>query len=415
MTKKSHQVKRVALAYSGGLDTSIIIPWLKENYGCEVVAVAVDVGQREETEGLAEKARRTGACDFHLIDARAEFARDYLFPVLKAGAVYEHEYLLGTAAARPLIARKQVEVALATGCDGLAHGCTGKGNDQVRFELTYQALAPELAVIAPWREWEIRSREDAIDYAAARGIPVAATKKEPYSRDRNLWHLSHEGGPLEEPGFEPEAGMFKLTTDPEKAPDRPERVTVGFEQGFPVSVNGRPLPPVPLIEALNDAAGRNGVGRVDLVENRLIGIKSRGVYETPGGTILVSALRALESLTLDRDSAHEKARLGSRYAELVYFGQWFSPLRQALDAFMTALMKTVTGSVTLKLYKGSCIVVGRTSPYALYSTSLASFDMTGFTPKDSEGFIRLFGLPTKGRERLSVDGKLYQAVVGGEG
>ncbi len=415
MNRKSSRVKKVALAYSGGLDTSIIIPWLKENYGCEVVAVAVDVGQKEETEGLAEKARRTGACDFHLIDARAEFARDYLLPVLKAGAVYEHEYLLGTAAARPLIARKQVEGALATGCDGLAHGCTGKGNDQVRFELTYQALAPELAVIAPWREWEIRSREDAIDYAAERGIPVAATRKEPSSRDRNLWHLSHEGGPLEEPGFEPEAGMFKLTTDPEKAPDRPERVTVGFEQGFPVSVDGRPLSPVPLIEALNEAAGRNGVGRVDLVENRLIGIKSRGVYETPGGTILVSALRALESLTLDRDSAHEKARLGSRYAELVYFGQWFSPLRQALDAFMTALMKTVTGSVTLKLYKGSCIVVGRTSPYALYSTSLASFDMTGFTPKDSEGFIRLFGLPTKGRERLSVDGKLYQAVVGGEG
>jgi len=412
---KKKAVKKVALAYSGGLDTSIIIPWLKENYGCKVVAVAVDVGQKEETDGLAEKAKRTGASEFHLIDARAEFARDYLFPVLKAGAVYEHEYLLGTATARPLIARKQVEVALATGCDGLSHGCTGKGNDQVRFELTYQALAPELTIIAPWREWEIRSREDAIDYAAARGIPVAATKKEPYSRDRNLWHLSHEGGPLEEPGFEPEATMFKLTVDPEKAPDQPERVTVGFEQGFPVSVNGRTLPPVTLIEALNEIGGRNGVGRVDLVENRLIGIKSRGVYETPGGTILVAALRALESLTLDRDSAHEKARLGSRYAELVYFGQWFSPLREALDAFMTELMKTVTGSVTLKLFKGSCIVVGRSSPYALYSTSLASFDMTGFTPKDSEGFIRLFGLPTKGRGRLTTNGKPYQAVVGGEG
>jgi len=408
-------VKKVALAYSGGLDTSIIIPWLKENYGCDVVAVAVDVGQKEETDGLAEKARKTGACDFHLIDARAEFAKDYLFPVLKAGAVYEHEYLLGTATARPLIARKQVEVALATGCDGLSHGCTGKGNDQVRFELTYQALAPELAIIAPWREWEIRSREDAIDYAASRGIPVTATKKEPYSRDRNLWHLSHEGGPLEEPGFEPEASMFKLTVDPERAPDAPERVTVGFEKGFPVSVNGERLSPVSLIETLNEIGGRNGVGRIDLVENRLIGIKSRGVYETPGGTILVAALRALESLTLDRDSSHEKARLGSRYAELVYFGQWFSPLREALDAFMTALMPTVTGSVTLKLYKGSCLVVGRTSPYALYSTSLASFDMTGFTPKDSEGFIRLFGLPTKGRERLSKKGKPYQAVVGGEG
>jgi argininosuccinate synthase len=409
------KVRKVALAYSGGLDTSIIIPWLKENYGCDVVAVAVDVGQKEETEGLAEKAKKTGACDFHLIDARAEFAKDYLFPVLKAGAVYEHEYLLGTSTARPLIARKQVEVALATGCDGLSHGCTGKGNDQVRFELTYQALAPELAIIAPWREWEIRSREDAIDYAAARGIPVTATKKEPYSRDRNLWHMSHEGGPLEEPGFEPEASMFKLTVNPEQAPDRPERVTIGFDQGFPVSIGGEKMSPVALIEALNGIGGRNGVGRVDLVENRLIGIKSRGVYETPGGTILVAALRALESLTLDRDSAHEKARLGSRYAELVYFGQWFSPLREALDAFMTALMKTVTGSVTVKLYKGSCIVVGRTSPYALYSTSLASFDMTGFTPKDSEGFIRLFGLPTKGRERLSKGGTPYPVLVGGEG
>ena len=409
------KVKKVALAYSGGLDTSIIIPWLKENYGCEVVAVAVDVGQKEETVGLAEKARKTGACDFHLIDARAEFATDYLFPVLKAGAVYEHDYLLGTATARPLIARKQVEIALETGCDGLSHGCTGKGNDQVRFELTYQALAPELAIIAPWREWEIRSREDAIDYAAARGIPVTATKKEPYSRDRNLWHLSHEGGPLEEPGFEPEASMFKLTVDPEKAPAAAERVTVGFVEGIPVSINGEPYRAVELIEKLNEIGGRNGVGRVDLVENRLIGIKSRGVYETPGGTILVAALRALESLTLDRDSSHEKARLGSRYAELVYFGQWFSPLREALDAFMGQLMRTVTGSVTLKLYKGSCLVVGRTSPYALYSASLASFDMRGFTPKDSEGFIRLFGLPTKGRERLTKGGKPYPAVVGGEG
>jgi argininosuccinate synthase len=407
------KVRKAALAYSGGLDTSIIIPWLKETYGCEVVAVVVDVGQKEETSGLAEKAKKTGASEFFLIDAREEFARDYLFPVLKAGAVYEHEYLLGTATARPLIARKQVEVALATGCDALSHGCTGKGNDQVRFELAYQALAPELSVIAPWREWTIRSREDAIDYAAARGIPVPATKKDPYSRDRNLWHLSHEGGPLEEPGFEPEPSMFKLTVDPEKAPDVPERVSISFEAGLPVAVNGAPLAPVPLIETLNEFAGRHGVGRVDLVENRLIGIKSRGVYETPGGTLLEMGLKAVESLTLDRDSAHEKEKLALRYAELVYYGQWFSPLREALDAFMNALMPTVTGTVTIKLFKGSATVVGRTSPYALYSTQLASFDMTGFTPKDSEGFIRLFGLPTKGRKRLM--NVPYQAVVAGEG
>ncbi|HVO50365.1 MAG TPA: argininosuccinate synthase, partial [Thermoanaerobaculia bacterium] len=300
------KIKKACLAYSGGLDTSVIIPWLKENYGCEVVAVAVDVGQAEETSGLAEKAKKTGASEFHLIDARDEFAKDYIFPVLKAGAVYEHDYLLGTATARPLIAKKQVEIALKTGCDAFSHGCTGKGNDQVRFELAYMALAPELAIVAPWREWDIRSREDAIDYAAARGIPVPVTKKDPYSRDRNLWHISHEGGPLEEPGFEPEESMFKLTTDPRKAPDEPERIVISFEAGLPVAVNGKRLGPVALIETLNTLGGRHGVGRVDIVENRLIGIKSRGVYETPGGTLLVQALRALETLTLDRDSVHEK-------------------------------------------------------------------------------------------------------------
>ena len=408
------KIRKVALAYSGGLDTSIIIPWLKENYACEVVAVAVDVGQAEETSGLEEKAKKTGASEFFLIDAKDEFAKDYLFPVLKAGAAYEHDYLLGTATARPLIAKKQVEVALATGCDALSHGCTGKGNDQVRFELAYMALAPELAIIAPWREWDIVSREDAIDYAAARGIPVFATKKDPYSRDRNLWHISHEGGPLEEPGFEPEPSMFKLTVDPEKAPDTPERVTISFAAGLPLAVNGQKLAPVTLIQKLNEIAGRHGVGRVDLVENRLIGIKSRGVYETPGGTLLVQALRALETLTLDRDSVHEKEKLGARYAELVYFGQWFSPLREALDAFMNALMPTVTGDVTLKLFKGASSVVGRTSPHALYSTRLASFDMRGYTPADAAGFIRLFGLPTKGRLRLKA-GTTYQAVVSGEG
>jgi argininosuccinate synthase len=394
-------VKKIALAYSGGLDTSIIISWLKENYGCDVVAVAVDVGQAEETAGLAQKAYSTGACDFHLIDAKEEFAADYLFPVLKAGAIYERDYLLGTSTARPLIARKQVEVALATGCDALAHGCTGKGNDQVRFELAYQALAPELKIVAPWRQWDIVSREDAIDYASARGIPVPVTKKDPYSRDRNLWHLSHEGGPLEDPAFEPEASMFKLTVDPMDAPDTPEKVTIGFEEGVPVSVNGVKLSPAKLVQTLNEIGGKHGVGRCDLVENRLIGIKSRGVYETPGGTLLVTALKALESITLDRDSAHEKERIATRYAELVYNGQWFAPLREAYDAFVNVLAENVTGTVTLKLYKGNASVIGRKSPYSLYSQNLASFDMTGYDVTDSAGFIKLFGLQLRGRKRIT--------------
>jgi len=395
------KIHKVALAYSGGLDTSVIIPWLKETYGCEVLAVAVDVGQQEETSGLEAKAYATGACDFYLIDAREEFAREYLFPVLKAGAIYERDYLLGTSTARPLIARKQVEIALTTGCDAVAHGCTGKGNDQVRFELAYQALAPELTVIAPWREWTIVSREDAIDFAAARGIPVPVTKKDPYSRDRNLWHLSHEGGPLEDPAFEPDASMFKLTVDPTLAPETPERVTIAFEAGEPVAVNGTRLSPAKLIETLNAIGGRHGVGRADIVENRLIGIKSRGVYETPGGTLLVAALKALESITLDRDSAHEKERIATRYAELVYFGQWFSPLKEAFDAFVNALTATVTGEATLKLYKGNATVIGRTSPESLYSEDLASFNMSGYDAKDSAGFIRLFGLPLRGRKRIA--------------
>ncbi|HEX6088038.1 MAG TPA: argininosuccinate synthase [Thermoanaerobaculia bacterium] len=394
-------MKKVALAYSGGLDTSIIISWLKENYGCEVVAVAVDVGQAEETTGLAQKAYSTGAIDFHLVDAKEEFAADYLFPVLKAGAIYERDYLLGTSTARPLIARKQVEIALATGCDALAHGCTGKGNDQVRFELAYQSLAPELKVVAPWREWDIVSREDAIDYASARGIPVPVTKKDPYSRDRNLWHLSHEGGPLEDPSFEPEASMFKLSVDPMDAPDEPEKVTIEFEAGVPVSVNGVKLSPAKLVQTLNEIGGRHGVGRADIVENRLIGIKSRGVYETPGGTLLVTALKALESIVLDRDSAHEKERIATRYAELVYNGQWFAPLREAFDAFVNVLSENTTGSVTLKLFKGNAVVVGRKSPYSLYQQNLASFDMTGYDVTDSAGFIKLFGLQLRGRNRLS--------------
>jgi argininosuccinate synthase len=394
-------IKKVALAYSGGLDTSIIITWLKENYGCDVVAVAVDVGQAEETAGLAQKAYSTGACDFHLVDAKEEFAADYLFPVLRAGAVYEHDYLLGTSTARPLIARKQVEIALATGCDALAHGCTGKGNDQVRFELAYQALAPELQVIAPWREWSIVSREDAIDYASERGIPVPVTKKDPYSRDRNLWHLSHEGGPLEDPMFEPEASMFKLTVDPQDAPDTPEKVTITFEEGIPVAVNGVNLSPAKLVQTLNAIGGKHGVGRADIVENRLIGIKSRGVYETPGGTLLVTALKALESIVLDRDSAHEKERIATRYAELVYNGLWFAPLREAFDAFAVSITERVTGTITLKLYKGNATVIGRQSPHSLYQQNLASFDMTGYDVTDSAGFIKLFGLQLRGRKRLS--------------
>jgi argininosuccinate synthase len=407
-------VKKVALAYSGGLDTSIIISWLKENYGCDVVAVAVDVGQAEETAGLAQKAYSTGACDFHLIDAKEEFAAEYLFPVLKAGAIYERDYLLGTSTARPLIARKQVEVALATGCDALAHGCTGKGNDQVRFELAYSALAPELKIVAPWREWNIVSREDAIDYASERGISVPVTKKDPYSRDRNLWHLSHEGGPLEDPSFEPEPSMFKLTVDPMDAPETPEKVTIAFEGGVPVKVNGVSLSPATLVQTLNAIGGKHGIGRVDLVENRLIGIKSRGVYETPGGTLLVTALKALESITLDRDSAHEKERIATRYAELVYNGQWFSPLREAYDAFVNVLAENVTGTVTLKLYKGNATVVARQSPFSLYQQNLASFDMTGYDVTDSAGFIKLFGLQLRGSRRLApMDVETVQSANGG--
>jgi argininosuccinate synthase len=409
-----NNIKKVALAYSGGLDTSIIISWLKENYGCDVVAVAVDVGQAEETAGLAQKAYATGACDFHLVDAKEEFAADYLFPVLRAGAIYEHDYLLGTSTARPLIARKQVEIALATGCDALAHGCTGKGNDQVRFELAYQALAPELKVIAPWREWTIVSREDAIDYASERGIPVPVTKKDPYSRDRNLWHLSHEGGPLEDPTFEPEPSMFKLTTDPLDAPDTPEKVSITFEQGIPVAVNGTQLSPGMLVQMLNVIGGKHGIGRADIVENRLIGIKSRGVYETPGGTLLVTALKALESITLDRDSAHEKERIATRYAELVYNGMWFAPLREAFDAFAASIAENVTGTITLKLYKGNATVVSRQSPRSLYQQNLASFDMTGYDVTDSAGFIRLFGLQLRGSKRLApMDLEAVQSGTGG--
>ena len=389
-------VKRVALAYSGGLDTSIIIPWLKENYNCEVVAIAADLGQGEELAGLEEKAIATGASEIYIEDLRHEFVSEYIWPTLRAGAVYEHKYLLGTSFARPVIAKRQVEIAKRTGCDALAHGCTGKGNDQVRFELTFKALAPELAVIAPWREWDVVSREDAIDYANERRIPITASREKIYSHDRNIWHLSHEGGPLEDPANEPEESMFELTVSPEKAPDEPEYVEISFEKGAPVKVNGESLDPVPLIETLNEIGGRNGCGRVDLVENRLVGMKSRGVYETPGGTLLLAALRELESLCLDRESAHYKEVVAHKYAEMVYFGQWFTPLREALDAFAGSLTAPVSGDVRLKLYKGNVIVVGRTSPNTLYRPDLASFTMgASYDQKDAAGFINIFGLPLK--------------------
>ncbi len=394
----TNTVKRVALAYSGGLDTSIIIPWLKETYHCEVVAIAADVGQAEELAGLREKAIATGAAEIYIEDLRHEFITEYIFPTLRAGAVYEHKYLLGTSFARPVIAKKQVEIAKRSGCDALAHGCTGKGNDQVRFELTFKALAPEMQVIAPWREWDIVSREDAIDYANERRIPITASREKIYSHDRNIWHLSHEGGILEDPANEPEEAMFELTVSPEDAPDTTEYVEIAFEQATPVAVNGEHLDPVPLIELLNEIGGRHGVGRVDLVENRLVGMKSRGVYETPGGTLLLAALRELESLCLDRESAHYKEVVAHKYAEMVYFGQWFTPLRESLDAFVNSLTAPVSGNVRLKLYKGNVIVAGRTSPNTLYRPDLASFTMgASYDQRDAEGFINIFGLPLKVR------------------
>ncbi|MGI9103402.1 MAG: argininosuccinate synthase [Terriglobales bacterium] len=386
---------KVVLAYSGGLDTSIIIPWLKETYGCEVIAMIADVGQGDDTEAVTRKAKKTGARKVYVEDLRKEFLTGYVFPTLRAGAVYEHTYLLGTSMARPVIAKRQVEVALAEGANAVAHGCTGKGNDQVRFEHAYQALAPSLKVIAPWREWKLNSREDCLDYAEARGIAVEASRTKIYSRDRNLWHLSHEGGELEDPNNAPKDDMWQLTLSPQKAPDKPEEVTIAFEQGTPVAVNGRTLDPVTLVEQLNAIGGRNAIGRVDLVENRFVGIKSRGCYETPGGTLLLTAHRELESLCLDREVMHYKQQIGLKYAEMVYFGLWFTPLREALDAFISSTQQSVTGSVTLKLYKGNISVAGRESEFSLYQTGLAAFTMDGYNPKDAEGFIRILGLPAR--------------------
>lgn len=386
--------KKVVLAYSGGLDTSIIIPWLKETYGgCEVIAMIADVGQKEDLEGARKKALATGAASASIEDLREEFITKYIWPTLRAGAVYEHKYLLGTSFARPVIAKRQVEIALQHGADAVAHGCTGKGNDQVRFELTYKALGPKLQIIAPWREWKIFSREDAIAYARAHKIPIEQTTANIYSRDRNIWHLSHEGGRLEDPSNAPDEAMWQWIVSPEKAPNTPAEVEIGFEAGIPVAVNGKKLPPVALLEALNDIAAANGVGRIDLVENRLVGIKSRGAYETPGGTLLTLAHRELETLCVDRETVHFQQQMALRYADLVYYGLWFTPLREALDAFFASTQQRVSGFVGLQLYKGNVNFTHRESPHSLYRTDLASFAMTRYNPKDAEGFINLFALP----------------------
>jgi len=393
--------KNVVLAYSGGLDTSIIIPWLKENYDYDVIAMVGDVGQGDDIEAVVKKAYATGASNVIVEDLREEFLSDYVFPCLKAGAVYEHKYLLGTSMARPVIAKHQVEVALREGATAVAHGCTGKGNDQVRFELTYQALAPDLKVIAPWREWDLKSREDCLDYAEAHGIPVAQSREKIHSRDRNLWHISHEGGELEDASNAPFASTWQLTQSPQDAPDREERVEIGFDQGVPVSINGLNMDPVSLVELLNEIGGRNAIGRIDLVENRFVGIKSRGCYETPGGTLLLTAHRELEALCLDRDLMHYKQHVGLKYAELVYFGLWFTPLREALDAFVQSTQKNVTGTVALVLYKGNVSVASRKSEYSLYRTDLSSFTMgDSYDQKDAEGFIRILGLPSRSRAQL---------------
>ena len=397
--------KKVVLAYSGGLDTSIIIPWLKETYSCEVIAMIGDLGQREDLDAARKKALATGASAAFVEDLREEFITGYIWPTLRAGAVYEHKYLLGTSFARPLLAQRQVQLAKKLGADAVAHGCTGKGNDQVRFELAAKALAPELKIIAPWREWNINSREDAIAYARAHNVPIEQTAKNIYSRDRNIWHLSHEGGVLEDPANAPEEAMWQWVVSPAKAPDHPSSVEIGFEAGVPVSLNGKALGAVALIEQLNEIAAANGVGRMDMVENRLVGIKSRGAYETPGGTLLTAAHRELESLCLDRETAHYQQMLSLRYAEMVYYGMWFTPLRESLDAFFAKSQQRVTGSVGLSLFKGNLNVASRRSPYSLYRTNLASFTMTGYNPKDAEGFINLFALPITVPEETEMSRK----------
>lgn len=392
-------VKKVVLAYSGGLDTSIIIPWLKENYpGCEVIAVAADVGQGKELSGLEEKAIKTGASKLYIEDLRKEFVENFIFPTLKAQAVYENQYLLGTSFARPIIAKRIVEIAIAEGADAIAHGCTGKGNDQVRFELAIKAFAPRMRIIAPWRIWDIKSRDDEIDYAEARNIPLNISRETNYSKDKNLWHLSHEGLDLEDPANQPDYdAILELGVSPERAPDKPSYVTISFEKGIPVALDGVRMDGVSLIEKLNKLGGENGIGIVDMVENRLVGMKSRGVYETPGGTILYKAHQALETLTLDRDTLHYKQQMVSgRFSELVYYGQWFTPLREALSAFVDTTQENVTGDVKLKLYKGNIILASVTSPNSLYDEEIATFNEDEvYDQTDSQGFINLFGLPIK--------------------
>ena len=403
MAKK--EIKKVVLAYSGGLDTSIIIPWLKENYNnCEVIAVSGDVGQGTELEGLEEKALATGASKLYIEHLTKEFIEDYVYPTLKAGAVYEGDYLLGTSFARPIIAKRIVEIALEEGADAICHGCTGKGNDQVRFELAIKAFAPDMEIIAPWRTWEFKSRDDEIEYAEKHNIPLKINRETNYSKDKNLWHLSHEGLDLEDPANEPmynKPGFLEMGVSPEMAPDKPTYVTISFEKGVPVAVDGKKMDGVEMVTTLNKLGGENGIGLADLVENRLVGMKSRGVYETPGGTILYRAHQVLETLCLDRETQHYKELISKKYADLVYFGQWFTPLREALDAFVDKTQETVTGDVKLKLYKGNIINAGTTSPYSLYDPEVATFDEDEvYDQNDSAGFINLFGLPIKVKAKL---------------
>lgn len=397
MEKQKKQYKKVVLAYSGGLDTSIIIPWLKENYGCEVIAMAADVGQGAELSGLEEKALKTGASKLYIEDLTDEFVNEYILPTMQAGAVYEGKYLLGTSFARPIIGKRLVEIAKKEGADAIAHGCTGKGNDQVRFELAVKAFAPEMPIIAPWREWDIKSRDEEIDYAIAKNIPLAISRETNYSKDKNLWHLSHEGLDLEDPANEPKYDeILEMGVSPEQAPDKPTYITLSFEKGVPVALDGQKMSAKEIILKLNELGGANGIGLVDLVENRLVGMKSRGVYETPGGTILYHAHEALETLCLDRDTQHYKQQVAIKFAELVYYGQWYTPLRQALTAFVDTTQQTVTGEVKLKLYKGNIINAGMTSPYSLYSEEIATFGEDNvYDQTDSQGFINLFGLPIK--------------------
>lgn len=405
----------VVLAYSGGLDTSIIVPWLRENYHAEVICVAADVGQGDELSGLEHRARQQGATALVIEDLREAFVTEAIWPTLRAGAIYARKYLLGTSMARPIIARRQAELGVKLGASALAHGCTGKGNDQVRFELTYAAFAPELQVLAPWREWSIRSREDAIAYAQSRGIDVPVTKEKIYSRDRNLWHVSHEGGPLEDPASEPASDLFLLTRAPEDAPDRPQYLEIGFEAGYPVTVDGEALGAVELIARLNEIGGEHGIGRADIVEDRLVGMKSRGVYETPGGTLLYTAHRELEQLVLDRRTIALKDQVAARYADLVYEGRWWSTERRALDAMVDTTQSSVTGAVRLKLYKGNVIIAGRRSPFSLYDEGLASFgEGARYDHADAAGFIRLFALPTRAEARQQAGAAAQPAAASRE-